>query len=293
MPCRGRSGACRPRAMGRAVGHITLAFSSLSSIAAIALSPESAPNSLFTNLLQCNAYAISLLYYLLSDSSGLDWFHAAYALMLALSCLIPLTAIAASPPWAVTGEESPAIRAQKEEATIMGVLSAIERGESLRRKKRRRKKRDSDSSSSSGDSEHEGLLKRKRDRKLTRKFVLMKEREERPCCGVSASHVVLYVGFTFSVLLWAACFWLGIVGGLTGATKVSLSQPNCTATLGGATLLLYTMQDLGLMLLAVVVFVASVINPLVSDVANAMDRESLISCNTNPQLVFGLSFIVW
>lgn len=34
---------------------------------------------------QCNAYAISLLYYLLSEKSGLDWFHAAYALMLALS----------------------------------------------------------------------------------------------------------------------------------------------------------------------------------------------------------------
>lgn len=49
------------------------------------MSPESAPNALFTNLLQCNAYAISLLYYLLSDASGLDWFHAAYALMLALS----------------------------------------------------------------------------------------------------------------------------------------------------------------------------------------------------------------
>lgn len=33
-------------------GHISLAFSSLSSIAAIALSPESAPSALFVNLLQ-------------------------------------------------------------------------------------------------------------------------------------------------------------------------------------------------------------------------------------------------
>ena len=62
-------------------------------VAAIAMSPESAPNALFTNLLQCNAYAISLLYYLLSDSSGLDWFHAAYALMLALSVSSPISAM--------------------------------------------------------------------------------------------------------------------------------------------------------------------------------------------------------
>ena len=103
--------------------------------------------------------------------------------------------------------------------------------------------------------------------------------------NLTASAMLPDVGFTGSVILWAACFWLGIVvsvsvqlicanvysprgraqGGLTGSTQVSLAQPNCTAGLGGAKLLLYT--DLGLMLLAVVVFVASVINPLVSDVA--------------------------
>lgn len=42
---------------------------------------------------QANAYAVALLGRLLTDHSGLDFFHAGYALLLALSCLIPLTAI--------------------------------------------------------------------------------------------------------------------------------------------------------------------------------------------------------
>lgn len=82
-------------------------------MAAIAVAPASAPFSLVSNLIQADAYAVSLLGYLLSDSSGLgvsarggalkrsyadgphfaDFFHAAYALMLAFSCLIPLTAV--------------------------------------------------------------------------------------------------------------------------------------------------------------------------------------------------------
>lgn len=58
---------------------LVIADVTLSAVAAIALAPSSAPNSLFVNLLQANAYAISLLYYLLNDSASLDWFHVAYA----------------------------------------------------------------------------------------------------------------------------------------------------------------------------------------------------------------------
>lgn len=266
--------------------HISLAFSSLASIAAIALSPESAPSTLFVTLLQCNAYAISLLIYLMtgtSTTSRLDFFHAGYALMLALSCLIPLTAIAASPPWAVTGQENPAVRSRREAGEVATVMKRLEQGA------------DSDSDSDDG--------KRKRDREVRKRFLRAVRRNPRilegksdkfKVCGVSLSHLVLYVGFSISVLLWALCFYLGLWGVNTDGTGtyVTLSQPNCTEELGGtAQFLLYC--NLALLLLAVVVFIATIINPLVTDVADALNRESLISCTSNQQIVFGAAFAVW
>lgn len=226
----------------------------------------------------------------------------------------PHPASAASPPWAVTGEQSPAERAAKEEQAIMGVLSALEKGEAVRRRRRRR----TDSDSDSEEEGKRGLLRRKRrERKLTRAIVLQKEREERPCCGVSASHMVLYVGFTGSVLLWAACFWLGIVvrslvapfpdesradplrcagradwfnKGFSRPTKLHRRPRRCraAAVYGVSDFSRYRyetvltarlLQDLGLMLLAVVVFVASVINPLVRDQQRSGPQNEALQAN--------------
>lgn len=74
-------------------GHISLAFTTLASIAAIAIAPSSAPVSLLNTLIQADAYAIVLVGYTLTGSGELDFFHAGYALLLAFSSLIPLTAI--------------------------------------------------------------------------------------------------------------------------------------------------------------------------------------------------------
>lgn len=53
-----------------------------------------------------------------------------------------------------------------------------------------------------------------------------------PCCGIPGSHWALYLGFGASVLIWGAALFLGVLGGATGDTRVTLSQPNCTEGLG-------------------------------------------------------------
>ena len=55
-----------------------------------------------------------------------------------------------------------------------------------------------------------------------------------PCCGIPGSHWVLYIGFGASVLIWGAALVLGVLGGATGGTRVTLAQPNCTEGLGAS-----------------------------------------------------------
>lgn len=65
-------------------------------VAAIAIAPSSAPVSLLNTLIQADAYAVTLLGYTLTGDGSLDFFHAGYALLLAFSSLIPLTAVSSS-----------------------------------------------------------------------------------------------------------------------------------------------------------------------------------------------------
>ncbi|GAA5935668.1 hypothetical protein JCM10213_003655 [Rhodosporidiobolus nylandii] len=262
-------GICPSGGISGLGGHISLAFSSLSSIAAIALSPASAPSSLVTNLIQADAYAVSLLGYLLSDSSGLG-------------------AAAASPPWAVTGQKSPAERQAEAEKTVLEVLQEMEAGHG--------------DSSSSSDDEKRHLRRRKRKKRVERERLqrvlqdnpdlILNAGSKPPCCGIASSHLLLYISFSISVLLWGAALYLGVLGGATGSTRVALAQPNCTEGLGSAaTLILYA--DIGFMILAVVVFVATILNHLMNDVANALNREVTTEYNGSTRLVFGVSFLVW
>lgn len=144
-----------------------------------------------------------------------DLFHAAYALLLAFSSLIPLTAIAASPPWAVTGQKSPTERRQEAESIMSVALRELEAGHGDER-------------------EHEKLLKR-RKRRLRKAmqadpYMLvdaLEESDNRGFCGIRGSHWMLYVGTLGSVLLWAFALTQGVLGGAQNSTKVSLAQANC------------------------------------------------------------------
>ncbi|GAA5912279.1 hypothetical protein JCM8208_001321 [Rhodotorula glutinis] len=276
-------GICPNAGISGLGGHISLAFSSLSSIAAIAIAPASAPSSLLSNLIQANAYAVSLLGYLLSDSSGLDFFHAAYALLLAFSSLIPLAAIG-PPPWAVTGQKSPQERKDEAQQLVLDVLGEMERAHSS-------------SSDDTRSLRHRGRSRLSRKR-LARviddnpSLVLDLGGSRPPCCGIPGSHWVLYCGFGASVLIWGAALFLGVLGGATGATRVTLAQPNCTEGLGSAAaLILYA--DIGFMMLGVAIFIATVINHLMRDVADALQRDVLTTYTGSPRLVFGVSFLIW
>ncbi|KPV75263.1 uncharacterized protein RHOBADRAFT_53260 [Rhodotorula graminis WP1] len=249
-------GICPNAGISGLGGHISLAFSSLSSIAAIAIAPASAPSSLLSNLIQANAYAVSLLGYLLSDSS--DFFHAAYALLLAFSSLIPLAAIgpsrsiAVSPPWAVTGQKSPQERKDEAQQLVLDVLGEMERGHGS-------------SSDDKRSLRHRGRGRLSR-RRLARviddnpSLVLDLGGSRPPCCGILGSHWTLYVGFGASVLIWGAALFLG---------------------------------DIGFMMLGVAIFIATVINHLMRDVADALHRDVITTYSGSPRLVFGVSFLIW
>ncbi|GAA6061229.1 hypothetical protein JCM10212_002688 [Sporobolomyces blumeae] len=284
-------GICPSAGISGLGGHVSLAFSSFASIAAIAMSPASAPSALVTNLIQANAYALSLLGYLLTNTEELDFFHAAYALLLALSSLIPLTAIAASPPWAVTGQKSPQERAQEAEQIVMSVLGDLEGG--------------GGGSRASSDEKRSLRQRRRRLRRALRDEpdLFLDELDAggaRGFCGIPGSHWMLYLGFGVSILLWGTTLMLGVLGGATNSSRVSLAQPNCTAGLGSAaSLIIYT--DIGFMMLGVVVFIATILNHLASQGCRdnvrlspwQFNRESLLQYNGSPRLVFGASFTVW
>ncbi|GAA5836197.1 hypothetical protein JCM3766R1_001993 [Sporobolomyces carnicolor] len=279
-------GICPNTGISGLGGHISLAFSSLSSITAIALSPASAPTALTTNLIQANAYALVLLGYLLNNSQELgdapptDLFHAAYALLLAFSSLIPLTAIAASPPWAVTGQKSPAERRQEAESIMSVALRELEAGHGDER-------------------EHEKLLKR-RKRRLRKAmqadpYMLvdaLEESDNRGFCGIRGSHWMLYVGTLGSVLLWAFALTQGVLGGAQNSTKVSLAQANCTEGLGSAASSIIV-TNVCFMILAVFVAIGIVSNHLVRDLSRSLNMQAQMEYSGSPRLVFGVSFLVW
>ncbi|GAA5928938.1 uncharacterized protein JCM15063_004013 [Sporobolomyces koalae] len=299
-------GICPNTGISGLGGHVSLAFSSLSSITAIALSPASAPTALTTNLIQANAYALVLLGYLLTNSKELDFFHAAYALLLAFSSLIPLTAIAASPPWAVTGQDSPQERSQAAESIVLAAMGGLESG--------------GDSDDDDNEKAKRTLLRR-RKRQLRRAIRddpdllvdALEDQEKRGICGIRGSHWMLYLGMTGSILLWSFALMTGILGGANGSTRVSLAQADCTKGLGNvASLIILTAsyepfsycrlnltpvlpisQDVGFMILAVAVAVAIVMNHLVKDLAGMFQRQSIMEYSGSPQLVFGASFTVW
>lgn len=144
-----------------------------------------------------------------------DLFHAAYALLLAFSSLIPLTAIAASPPWAVTGQKSPEERRQEAQSIVSVALRELEEGNSNEKERKR--------------------LLRRRKRKLQEAmeadpYMLIdaiEESENRGFCGIAGSHWMLYSGTMGSLLLWTFALTQGVLGGAQNSTKVSLAQANC------------------------------------------------------------------
>jgi hypothetical protein len=144
-----------------------------------------------------------------------DFFHAAYALLLAFSSLIPLTAIAASPPWAVTGQKSPQERSQEAESVVLVALRGLDNSDS--------------------DEGESGYSLRQRKKKLRRAmrddpdllYDALEDVEGRGFCGIAGSHWMLYLGMTGSVLLWGYALTIGILGGANNSTKVSLAQANC------------------------------------------------------------------
>lgn len=133
---------------------------------------------------------------------------------------------ATSPPWAVTGEESPETKAQRQEDELDRVLYRIYKGSKKGRKMKKRVK---------DEEEEDNALVLEGDTKV---YV----------CGVTLSHLTLCecivkirwfilmvdrdhfpdVGFSLSVLLWAVCFYYGIYGAVSGTTVVVLAQANCT-----------------------------------------------------------------
>lgn len=103
--------------------------------------------------------------------------------MHATECKFFPLSTAASPPWAVTGDESPEVQAAKQGQAVLGVVKLLEEG-------RRRKRHSSDSGSSSDDEEERQNLVRKSAR-LTRRIVLEQRKRRACCCSMTASHLVL------------------------------------------------------------------------------------------------------
>ncbi|GAA6023117.1 hypothetical protein JCM11491_000076 [Sporobolomyces phaffii] len=272
-------GICPNAGISGLGGHVSLAFSSLSSITAITLSPASAPTALTTSLIQANAYALVLLGYLLTNTAELDFFHAAYALLLAFSALIPLTAIAASPPWAVTGQKSPQERSREAESVVLIALRGIDAG-------------DSDS-----DPDGKGLIEKSRRRLRQRQRSLRRVLRDDPdllidaldeveghgFCGIAGSHWMLYLGVSGSVLLWGYALTTGVLGGANNSTRVSLAQANCTEGLGD-TASLMILTNVGFMILTVRSESCQIIS---------FGRQSLLQYSGSPRLVFLASFTVW
>ncbi|GJN89065.1 hypothetical protein Rhopal_002039-T1 [Rhodotorula paludigena] len=184
----------------------------------------------------------------------------------------------ASPPWAITGQKSPQERSEEAKDLVLGILDDLESSSFLRH--RRRSKR----------------ISRSRLAAVIEANPELVLGEENRC---SMSHIALYLGFGLSVVIWGLALYLGVLGGATGSTAVSLAQPNCTAGLGGAaSLMVYAvgralrrgrfrltvraLQNIGFMILA-----------LSRDVAAQLDREVTIESNGSPKLVFGVALIVW
>lgn len=120
---------------------------------------------------------------------------------------------AASPPWAITGQKSPQERSEEAKDLVLGILDDLESSSSLRH--RRRSKR----------------ISRSRLAAVIEANPELVLGEENRC---SMSHVALYLGFGLSVVIWGLALYLGVLGGATGSTAVSLAQPNCTAGLGAS-----------------------------------------------------------
>ncbi|GAA5870255.1 hypothetical protein JCM3774_004624 [Rhodotorula dairenensis] len=276
-------GICPNTGISGLAGYISLAFTTLASIAAIAIAPSSAPVSLLNTLIQADAYAIVLVGYTLTGSGELDFFHAGYALLLAFSSLIPLTAIALSPPWAVTGRKSPEERSRDAQIMVNSVLSHLEKGKGRHRHHQRH--RHSTSVSSSTYDEKATLDTRRSRRARVEALV----REEPNLFGldspdtITTGQVLLLAGFFLSLLTWAFAYWRTILGGATGDTLVKLAQPNCTPGLGNVALLV---------VYAVLLAAMSIMN-LLDPSAKCLGRTSTAQYNGSPKLVFGASLLVW
>ncbi|TKA55248.1 hypothetical protein B0A53_02218 [Rhodotorula sp. CCFEE 5036] len=271
-------GICPNTGISGLAGHISLAFTTLASIAAIAIAPSSAPVTLLNTLIQADAYAIVLVGYTLTGSGELDFFHAGYALLLAFSSLIPLTAIALSPPWAVTGRKSPEERSREAQNMVNAVLSHLEKGQHRHHPRRRKRHHHSRSDSSSSDDEKE-LLKESGHRRRARIEEVVQE--DPSLFGldspdtITTSQVLLLAGFFLSLITWAFAYWRTILGGATGDTLVKLAQPNCTPGLGNVALLVVYANTL-FMILAI-----------------CLGRTSTAEYHGSQKLVFGASLLVW
>ncbi|GAA5987958.1 hypothetical protein JCM5350_007835 [Sporobolomyces pararoseus] len=282
-------GICPNTGISGLGGHVSLAFSSLSSITAIALSPSSAPTALTTNLIQANAYALVLIGYLLTDTQELGettfltyFFHAAYALLLAFSSLIPLTAIAASPPWAVTGQKSPTEKRAEASSVVRAALRELDPGGSSEKERRRllRHRRE----------ELEDALEKDPNLLVD---ALEESEGTRGCAMIPGSHWMLYLGVSGSIYLWLYALVTGVVGGANNSTQVSLAQPNCTEGLGEIAGLMVFANVL-FMALAFCVALAIIFNHLLRDLAKAVNRNvTQLEYGGSPRLVFTVSFLVW
>ncbi|KWU46309.1 hypothetical protein RHOSPDRAFT_32313 [Rhodotorula sp. JG-1b] len=292
-------GICPNTGISGLAGHISLAFTTLASIAAIAIAPSSAPVTLLNTLIQADAYAIVLVGYTLTGSGELDFFHAGYALLLAFSSLIPLTAIALSPPWAVTGRKSPEERSREAQDMVNAVLSHLEKGQHRHHPRRRKRHHHSRSDSSSSDDEKE-LLKESGHRRRARIEEVVQE--DPSLFGldspdtITTSQMLLLAGFFLSLITWAFAYWRTILGGATGDTLVRLAQPNCTPGLGNVALLVVYANTLFMILaitaLQVLLAAMSIMN-LLDPSAKCLGRTSTAEYHGSQKLVFGASLLVW
>lgn len=146
-----------------------------------------------------------------------------------------LCQIALSPPWAVTGRQSPAERAKDAQKVVNAVLSRLERGH------HGRKHDDHPRRSSWSDSDESSLLRHGRRGRRARVEAFV--REEPAIFGldspetITTSQVLLLTGFFLSLVTWAMAFWQTVLGGATGSQRVKLAQPNCTPGLGLSSIL--------------------------------------------------------
>lgn len=90
--------------------------------------------------------------------------------------------------------------------------------------------------------------------------------------------------------MWWACYSIGLVGAMNN-TNTALAQPNCSDSLGGGQALINA--NFGFLILAVVVFLATVANPLLHDCCRARGQQVNFRKRSSHKMIFSIAFVVW